>query len=434
MTMSSRQEAEGRRQESVRLPSAFRFLPTATPRGWMLLVLAGLFYFFANQTQTSWLYVFTAIVLSLWLLAALAPAGMLRGLTLRRRLNGHESAVDLELRVGDPLTVTLELANAGRTPALHLRGLEVCAFAPEDDRQQTLFAPNVPPREAVSFSYRIVCARRGWFDFAPVSLQTRAPFGFFAARRALAAASGVLIFPEYRDLEHFPLLDRRPTVSNPFVRVGLGSEFIGVREYRPGDSPRHVHWRTTARAGQLMVKEFSEETQPGLTIALDARASAAIGADEHNTFELAVKVAASLAHYADQRGLALTLAANNPAWPAPLGPVSRWAALNYLARVQAEGEHSFAECLRGLHSSVFVAALLAAPDHAAIAPLVELKAQGVTVLAVVIDPAPFAPERDGEGQRLAGALSAAGLTVRLISAEPDWERTLTADDRAAVRW
>jgi uncharacterized protein (DUF58 family) len=244
----------------------------------------------------------------------------------------------------------------------------------------------------------------------------------------------VLIFPEYRDLERFPLLDRRPTVSNPFARVGLGSEFIGVREYRSGDSPRHVHWRTTARAGRLMVKEFSEETQPGLTIALDARAASVIGDDEHNTFELAVKIAATLAHYADKRGLALTLAANSRAWPAPVGPVSRWAALNYLARVQAEGEHPLAECLRGLHSSVFVAALLPAPDHAAVAPLMELKAQGVTVLAVVIDPAPFAPEWAGEAQRLAGALSAGGLNVRVIGGEPDWERALTADDRAAVRW
>jgi uncharacterized protein (DUF58 family) len=279
-----------------------------------------------------------------------------------------------------------------------------------------------------------VCARRGWFEFPPVMVATRAPFGFFAARRVLPAPAGVLIFPEYRVLKRFPLLDRRPSLHNPFVQVGHGSEFIGVREYRPGDSPRHVHWRTTARAGQLVVKEFSEETQPGLTIALDLRAGSAIGAEDDNTLERAIKVAATVAHYADGRGLPVSLASNSLEWPAPPGPVSRWGAMNYLARVRAGGDRPFADCLRALSGAVFVVALLPAPDGAAVGPLIELKKQGVAVLAVLFDPADDDPEHAGQAEALAGGLRAAGVNVRVVGGEADWEQALVADDRSAARW
>ena len=255
--------------------------------------------------------------------------------------------------------------------------------------------------------------------------------------REAPAATGVLIFPEYRELERLALFDRQPAAQNTFTRLGVGGEFVGVREYRPGDSPRHVHWRSTARAGQLIVKEFASETEPGLTIALDLRASSVVGADEDTSLELAIKIAATLARYADEHGLPVTLAANSRRWPAPPGPLSWWGLMNTLARAQADAtaDESFADCLRGLRaaSASFVAAVLPAPDIAAVAPLVELKHQGLGVLAVVIDPNPFLPDgRDPShiADEMAGALTAHEVEVRVIGNEPDWERTLCADDAA----
>ena len=105
--------------------------------------------------------------------------------------------------------------------------------------------------------------------------------------------------------------------------------------------------------------------------------------------------------------------------------------MNYLARVQEEGEESFAECLRGLRATQFVAALLIVPDEAAIAPLVELHHQGVGVLAVIIDPTPFMPIAWGGTHRapdvVAATLAADGIRTRVIGDEPDWERILEAE-------
>jgi uncharacterized protein (DUF58 family) len=228
----------------------------------------------------------------------------------------------------------------------------------------------------------------------------------------------LLIFPEYRVLENCPLLDRRPATQPQFARLGQGAEFLGVREYRPGDSPRHVHWRTTARLGRLAVKEFADETQPGVTIVIDTRLSSVIGHADDNTFERAIKVAATLVHYADARGIALSLP--------PLGPVSRWAAMNYLARVQPDSDLSFADRLRSLRGAPFVAALLPAPDEAEIGPLLELQRSGATVLAVLFD-----WQSNARVAALSASLKDNGLSVRVIGDEADWERTLVDDERVA---
>jgi uncharacterized protein (DUF58 family) len=400
-----------------------------TPRGWTLAAVALILYFFANQTQVGWLYVLAAIAAGLWLAAWPVPRRLLRGLSLTRRLNG-QNASDLELHAGDSVSIELELKNTARFPALQVRGLEICPLAPATDRRQNFFAVSIPPRHALTLNYETICARRGWFEFPPVQLSTRAPFGFFSARREVSAPTGLLVFPEYREIEHLPLFDRLPAVEAARPRLGSGGEFVGVREYRPGDSRRHIHWRSTARVGRLVVKEFAEETQPGLTIALDLRSASVIGADENSSLELAIKITATLARYAQRRGLPVSLATNSRAWPAPPGPLSWWGTMNYLARVLGEGEESFAECLRGLRATQFVAAILTMPDAASIAPLVELQRQGVGVLAVVIDPAPFLPLEWGgthRAQDVATTLAAEGLSTRVIGNELDWERTLEAE-------
>jgi len=398
-----------------------------TPRGRALVGIALLFYFFANQTQVGWLYVMTALAVGLWLAAFFIPRGILRALALTRRVNGTPTPTELELYVGDPLTLELEFKNDSRFPALQLRGDETCPTAPRADRAQPFFIPTIPPRSTVTLTYATTCAYRGWFDFPPMPIGTRAPFGFFAARRDLPTPTGLLVFPEYRELDRLALFDRQPAPQNVFARLGVGGEFVGVREYRPGDSRRHVHWRSTARAGQLIVKEFAEETQPGLTLALDLRASALVGAGDDNSLELALKLAATLARYAERRGLPVSVASNSRQWPAPPGPLTWWGLMNYLARVQAGGEDSFSDCLKSVHSTTFVAALLSAPDDSVIEPLTELHRFGLGVLAVVIDPAPFLPEGWGEtnkAQALASALTLNGIDVRVIGNELDWEKTL----------
>ena len=401
-----------------------------THRGWAVLAIALLFCFFANQTQVGWLYVFSALAAGLWLTTLLLPRRALRRLVVTRRVNGSASGADLELHAGQPVTLEVNLENTSRLPALLLRGTERCALAPLADQNQILYFPALPGRSAAQLVIETTCARRGWFSFGPLRVETGAPFGLSRAQRAVAASGpdGVLVFPEYRPLEHMDLFDRRPAVETSAARAGASGEFVGVRDYRPGDPRRNVHWRSTARAGRLIVKEFAEETQPALTLALDLRAASALGPGG-DTLELAIKAAASLANAARQRQLPFSLVSNSRAWPAPPGPLSWWALMSYLARVAAEGDAPFDECLRRLPPGTFVAAILPAPDPDVLAPLADLRRAGLGVMAVLIDPAPFLIGADGhaygvEARRLAAERESTGIETRLLGAAPDWERVL----------
>jgi hypothetical protein len=105
--------------------------------------------------------------------------------------------------------------------------------------------------------------------------------------------------------------------------------------------------------------------------------------------------------------------------------------MSYLARVAPEGEAPFDECLRRLPPGTFVAAILPVPDPTVLAPLVDLRREGLAVLAVLIDPAPFVAAEAAhaygiEARRLAAELESAGIETRLLGAEPEWERVLAA--------
>ena len=406
-----------------------------TRRGWAVAAIALLFYFFANQTQVGWLYVLSALAAGLWLATLALPGRMLRGLAASRRVlaplaAGSSSGAELELHAGQPVTLELTFQNNSRLPVLLLRGLEPCALAPLPDRNQILYIAAIAGRAAARVTIDTTCAQRGWFPFAPVPVETRAPFGLSRARRTLAAAGpeGVLVFPEYRELEQLALFDQRPAAETNAARLGAAGEFIGVRDFRPGDPRRSVHWRSTARAGRLIVKEFAAETQPALTLALDLRAGAALG-PQGDTLELGIKVAATLARYALRRSLPFSLVTNSRTWPAPPGPLSWWGLMSYLARVAAEGEAPFDECLRRLPPGTFVAAILPAPDSNVLAPLTDLRRAGLSLMAILIDPSPFVPGSAGHGygveaRRLAAELESTGIAARLVGAEPDWERVL----------
>lgn len=398
-----------------------------TPRGRVLVGIALALYFFANQTQIGWLYLMAALAAGLGLISLFVPRRMARALGLTRRINGSPNPTELELHVGHPLQIDLDFHNSAGFPALQLRGEETCPPALPADRVQPFFIPSIPARSTVTLTYTTTCARRGWFDFPPVPLGTRAPFGLVVARRALPVPSSLLVFPAYRELTHLSLFDRQPAPQNTFERLGLGGEFVGVREYRPGDSRRHVHWRSTARVGQLIVKEFAEETQPGLTLALDLRAASALGSEDNNSLELAIQLAASLARYAERRGLPVALAANSRQWPAPSGPLTWWALMNYLARVQPSGDDSFAACLRSLRATGYVAVLLPAPDPSVLEPLAHLRHLGLGVLALIVDPTQFLPAEPGganQAQALVTTLKMNGIEARLIDNRPDWESLL----------
>jgi uncharacterized protein (DUF58 family) len=153
--------------------------------------------------------------------------------------------------------------------------------------------------ERVRRRYRLTAERRGAYDFGPVLLSSGDIFGFRTRLLEVAAQQTVLVYPRLVPLARIPLRVARPggellgerrIVEDPL-------RLAGVRDYKPGDPVRHIHWKSSARVGQLQTKVFEPAASQHLVIFLNGQTL------EHayegvlgDYFETAIMVAASLAN------------------------------------------------------------------------------------------------------------------------------------------
>jgi uncharacterized protein (DUF58 family) len=396
-----------------------------TRRTLTVVIVSALLYFFANQTQVGWLYIMSALMIGL------LPAAWWFGRGMLRRVQG-ERKLDLAIEIfeGDSVHIDLALKNTGRRAVYQLRTSEHCPLVEPDHPQRTInvFIPTIPTNNGVLFGYDVLVERRGLHTFPPLNLQTSAPFGFFRRQRSLDLPTRVLVYPEVRPISRLSLLDQQQALLAARPRGGLGSEVIGSRPYRLGDSPRHLNWRSIARTGQLISKEFADESQPGVTLALDVFAHPYANTERrHRPFEWAVKIGATIAEYARRRSFPLQLRVDQEALPAPGGALAWDALLQYLARVQPTGKRPFADMLQPHGLDTLIAAILPYPDTAAVDALIALKQRGYSVLAVMIDPASF-PDGGASARSLAADLSGAGVETRTIRYGMDWTVQLVSQE------
>jgi uncharacterized protein (DUF58 family) len=391
-------------------------MPTA--RAYSFIVAAFVVYLFANQTQVGWLYVMAALLAGTMVAAVWLNRNTLRG------LGGERRVPPSELYEGDDTTVHLTLRKQGGNAA-QIRVTEQCPLASPEDAFRTvkLFVPSLPANGVVEFDYTVTLDRRGLHEFPLLEVSSRAPFGFFQRHRTLPIQTRVLVYPEVRPLQRLELLDRQLTPQMPRPRPGVGYEVMGVRPFRNGDSPRHIHWRSVARTGALISKEFADETQPGLSLVLDLYCHPyPQTGSKHTPFEWAVKIAVSIGEYAKQRGYPLHLIADDEALPPPIGAVSWKALLQYLARVQPIGIRPLSSVMGDHSTQAFVATVIPWTDFSIVERLAGLSRRA-QVMAAVLDPASF-PEGGPSARPFAGQLQSAGIEVHLIRYGEDWASQL----------
>jgi uncharacterized protein (DUF58 family) len=105
------------------------------------------------------------------------------------------------------------------------------------------------------------------------------PLGFFARRRPIKKYDVCLALPRFTTLSKRPMT-REVEAAVTAPRAGSGTEIFGVREYRPGDALRRIHWRSTARRGELIVREFEPPGVQNLSIFLDPNPPTVEAADQ----------------------------------------------------------------------------------------------------------------------------------------------------------
>lgn len=275
-------------------------------------MLAGATLFAAANVGVGWLYALGFLFLSYFLLAFGLAAVTFRGLRVSIRPGERTVA-------GEPLSCTVALEHAGRTtrrfvsllaPPLGARrgvGPLRSYLVPEEWGHSLVL--EVRPGDRTLAPLAVPAPRRGVYSLPPLVVQAPA-FGLGAVHRTIRAQGEVLVRPRVVPLPRLRWLQGSLAADldeRPAAPAG-GYELIrSIREYRPGDSMKSVHWRSTARTGELRIKETEGDASAGgVAIALDLGP-----AHTPESYEHAIVVAASLCAYAHAQGIAVTLYAQS---------------------------------------------------------------------------------------------------------------------------
>ncbi len=174
----------------------------------------------------------------------------------------------LRANVGDVFEENYELGNNSRVPAAWMEILNRSTLPHAAGSRLFTF---VLGRQKRSYLARTWLTRRGGFQLGPTKISTGDPFGLFSASKTIAPQKTLIVFPVIHDIQSFPY----PPGMLPGGQVirrkshDITPHAAGVREYVHGDAMKRIHWPTTARRGQLMVKEFEQDPQAEIWLYLD---------------------------------------------------------------------------------------------------------------------------------------------------------------------
>lgn len=158
----------------------------------------------------------------------------------------------------------------------------------------------IPPGETRRFVYDVAPTRRGDRALGRAVVLERSPLGFLRRRSEAPGGAALRVFPDAARLWRREALDPRLAFAalgaRPARRRGEGSEFESLREWGPGDDPRHLDWAASARRGRPIVRLFEQERSQTVVLALDASRLMAARAGDRSKLDHAVDAALALAY------------------------------------------------------------------------------------------------------------------------------------------
>jgi uncharacterized protein (DUF58 family) len=372
-------------------------------RRFQLIVIAAILVIAAFSTSLEilfyLLYLAILVVGGSYILTRLGLADLEAGYAVNQ-LTGH---------VGDKLQITYTLRNTSRLPKPWL----------EIHNPTTL--PGGLPGRAISLGsraerswlVRAPLTRRGHFRVEPLQIRTGDPFGFFEAAASVGQGVAVVVYPRIEPLPlwRLPAASIEGSHAAPERTLQTSPLATAVRPYAPGDSFNRIHWKSTARHGEIQVKEFELEQTADAWIFLDLERTVQGGRGEDSSVEIAVRAAASIAAKAllENRAVGMTVNGHRQAIvPADRGARQHLKLMQLLAAVEGDGSAPLAESLvnaagrlrRGMTAIVITSSL----DPGWVRPIAALRTRGIGSVVVTIDAAAAdavaRDERRRQGERV----------------------------------
>lgn len=363
-----------------------------------LIALAAIFFLIAWNREINLLYGMFALVTAAVTVAVVLPRFALHGVHASRFL----PATAFE---GEDIEINVTLENRRRFARFMVEAVDAIPAAAPNEREPVVFAARLPAGARREFAYRLACYKRGSYTVGPLRLRSGYPLGIaWSERPGDRSLPPLLVYPSMFQVSSFPLLAAGTLVScgmESMDRTGGSDDFFGTREYRQGDNLRHIHWPSTARHDRLIVKEFEVRASTEMTLILDLQAGSSIGQERESTLEYGVRIAASLARFALERGHTVQLTGygrESSIVPPGRGIHHLPLVLEALARVAADGTFPYHESIArtarflrdGSTAVLFLSGQGELDDY--LYPLGLLRAKRVRPVAVLFDGASFAGE------------------------------------------
>jgi uncharacterized protein (DUF58 family) len=279
----------------------------------------------AINTGNNLLYLILGMMLSLIILSGILSEMALREVRVRRDPPSR-------LYAQRPFLMSMAVSNGKRRfPSFSIEVEDLVAGEALDKRCYFL---KIPAGRTQETSYRYHFERRGRYTYDAVRISTKFPFALFRKSLEAALPAEVLVYPRIDPVQDAAWLDQPRPGDQAHATRGRGGEFHGLREWRDGDDLSDVHWRTTAHAGRLMVREHEVEATRGVSILLDNARESEDDPVEEAEMEEAISYAASLASHILDRGVEVELQARGTHVPPGRGADHRWRILATLALIE----------------------------------------------------------------------------------------------------
>jgi len=340
-------------------------------------------------------------------------------------------------QVGDEFDEEITVVNTNKIPKLLLTVEEKTDFP----GYHNISVLNLAPGKSRSWQTTISCQRRGRYHLGSFAAKVSDPLGIFSRQSVLGEPHHVLIYPATVELPFFALsatadyeygTGRRSTSQ-------ISPDASTVREFTSGDSLSHIHWRSTAHTGQLMVKVFdAERSRPGSKgtwVVLDMHQTASIGEGIETSEEYGVTIAASLVKKYLDEGMSVGLMTHGDRpylFPSNQGEIHFRRMLEAFALMRATGQVTLDRLLsdemeRFKGDSSVIIITPSATEKLASA-IWRLQRYGNSAAVVLLDAASFG----GTGASVAAARSLAAMGVPVYIVRKGDELAMALDSRLAL--
>lgn len=230
-----------------------------TREGKIIVILSVGVGFAAINTGNNLLYLLLG-----WLLSFIIASGILSEITLRALT--VERRPPPRIHAGEPFLMEVVIKNGKPNRASY--SIEVEDLQGKTPLDKRCYFLKVPESKTQRTSYRHTFVRRGLYTLTGYRIATKFPFVLFRKSRDVEAPLELVVYPARVPVPRPP--PRAVTRGDAIAeRLGRRGEFFGLREHRAGDDRRDVHWKSSARSGRLLVREYEDELARRVVIGVD---------------------------------------------------------------------------------------------------------------------------------------------------------------------